>query len=100
MLSEESTEMKALSPESIGGSAVSLYVYFKDVDAVFNQAVSVGATVLNSVRDQFYGDRSGYLKDPFGHLWSIATHKKDLSPDEVRKAGEVFFREMSKSKAE
>jgi PhnB protein len=99
MLTEESTEMKALSPESIGGSPVSLYVYVKDVDGVFNQAVSEGATVLYPVRDQFYGDRSGYLKDPFGHLWSIATHKKDLSPDEIRKAGEAFFEEMSKTKA-
>jgi PhnB protein len=99
MLTEESTEMKALSPESIGGSPVSLYVYVKDVDAVFNQAVSEGATVLNPVKDQFYGDRSGYLRDPFGHLWSIATHKQDLSPDELRKAGEAFFEEMSKTKA-
>ena len=97
MLTEES-EIKALSPESIGGSLVSLYVYVKDVDAVFNQAVSEGATVLYPVRDQFYGDRSGYLRDPFGHLWSIATHKNDLSPDEVRKAGEAFFEEMSKTK--
>ena len=99
MLTEESNEMKTLSPESIGGSPVSMYVYVNDVDAVFNQAVSEDATVLNPVRDQFYGARSGYLREPFGHLWSIATHKKDLSPDEVRKAGEVFFREMSKSKA-
>ena len=99
MLTEESTVMKALSPESIGGSPVSLYVYVKDVDAVFNQAVSEGATVLNPVKDQFYGDRSGYLRDPFGHLWSIATHKQDLSPDELRKAGEAFFEEMSKTKA-
>jgi PhnB protein len=99
MLTEESTEMKALSPESIGGSPVSLYVYVKDVDDIFNQAVSEGAAVLNPVRDQFYGDRSGYLRDPFGHLWSIATHKKDLSPDELRKAGEAFFEEMSKTKA-
>ena len=98
MLTEESTEMKALSPESIGGSSVSLYVYVNDVDSVFNQAVSEGATVLNPVRDQFYGDRSGYLKDPFGHLWSVATHKKDLSSDELRKAWEAFFEEMSKTK--
>jgi PhnB protein len=91
--------MKALSPESIGGSPVSLYVYVKDVDAIFNQAVSKGATELKPVRDQFYGDRSGYLRDPFGHLWSIATHIKDLSPDELRKAGEAFFEEMSKMKA-
>lgn len=99
MLSEESKEMKAHSPESIGGSPVSMYVYVRDVDQIFNQAVSEGATVLKPVNDQFYGDRSGYLKDPFGHLWSIATHKKDLSPDELRKAGEAFFEEMSKMKA-
>ena len=98
MLTEESKEMKALSPESVGGSSVCLYVYVKDVDRVFNQAVSEGATVLDPVRDQFYGDRSGYLRDPFGHLWSLATHKKDLSPDELRKAGEAFFEEMSKTK--
>ena len=99
MLTEESPDMKSLSPESIGGSPVSLYVYVKDVDGVFNQAISEGATALYPVRDQFYGDRSGYLKDPFGHLWTIATHKKDLSPDQLRKAGEAFFEEMSKTKA-
>jgi len=99
MLSEESKEMKAHSPESIGGSPVSMYVYVRDVDQIFNQAVSEGATVLKPVNDQFYGDRSGYLKDPFGHLWSLATHKKDLSSDELRKAGEAFFEEMSKMKA-
>lgn len=99
MLTEESTEMKAQSPESIGGSPVSMYVYVKDVDATFNKAVSEGATVLMPVKDQFYGDRTGYLRDPFGHLWSIATHIKDLSPDELRKAGEAFLEEMSKMKA-
>jgi PhnB protein len=93
MLTEESAEMKALSPESVGGSPVSMYVYVNDVDAIFNQAVSEGATVLKPVTDQFYGDRSGYLRDPFGHLWSIATHKKDLSPDELRKAGQAIFEE-------
>jgi PhnB protein len=99
MLTEESKEMKAQSPESIGGSPVSMYVYVKDVDATFNKAISEGAKVLMPVKDQFYGDRSGYLRDPFGHLWSIATHKKDLSPDELRKAGEAFLEEMSKMKA-
>jgi PhnB protein len=93
MLTEESAEMKALSPESVGGSPVSMYVYVNDVDAIFNQAVSEGATVLKPVTDQFYGDRSGYLRDPFGRLWSIATHKKDLSPDELRKAGQAIFEE-------
>jgi PhnB protein len=99
MLTEESPDVKVLSPESIGESPIRLYVYVKDVDGVFNQAVSEGATALHPVKDQFYGDRSGYLKDPFGHLWLIATHKKDLSPDELRKAGEAFFEEMSTTKA-
>jgi PhnB protein len=99
MLTEESPDMKSLSPESIGGSPVSLYVYVKDVDGVFDQAISEGATVLYPVKDQFFGDRSGYLKDPFGHLWTIATHKKDLSSDEIRNTGEAFFEEMSKTKA-
>jgi PhnB protein len=99
MLTEESPDMKTLSPESIGGGPVSLYIYVKDVDSIFNQAVSEGATILHPVNDQFYGDRSGYLKDPFGHLWSIATHKKDLSPDELRKAGQAFFEQKSKAKA-
>lgn len=98
MLTEESTEMKTLSPESIGGSPVSMYLYVNDVDHVFNQAVSEGATALSSVRDQFYGDRSGYLRDPFGHLWSVATHKKDLSPEELRNAAQAYLEEMSKTK--
>jgi PhnB protein len=96
MLTEESPEMKALSSESVGGSPISLYVYVKDVDDVFNQAVSEGATVLHPVKDQLCGDRFGYLKDSFGHLWSIATHKKDLSPNELRKVGEAFFDVKSK----
>lgn len=98
MLTEESTEMKTLSPESIGGSPVSMYLYVNDVDEVFNRAVSEGATPISPVRDQFYGDRSGHLRDPSGHLWSVATHKRDLSPDELRKAGQAFFEEMSKMK--
>ncbi|MGA9941588.1 MAG: VOC family protein [Nitrososphaeraceae archaeon] len=59
---------------------------FEDVYADFNQAVSAGTTVLNSIMDMFYGDRWGYIKDPFGHLWSIAIHKKDLTPNELKKA--------------
>ena len=94
MLADEFPQMNSLSPESIGGSPISMYVYVEDVDAVFNQAVSAGATVLNPVMDMFYGDRWGYIKDPFGHLWSIATHKKDLTPDELKKAGEIAFAEM------
>jgi PhnB protein len=95
MLADEFPQMGALSPESIGGSPVSMYVYVEDVDTVFNQAVSAGATVVNPVMDMFYGDRWGHLKDPFGHFWSIATHKKDLTPDELKKAAEIAFSEMS-----
>ena len=72
-----------------------MYVYVENVDAFFNQAVSAGATVLNPVMDTFYGDGWGYIKDPFGHLWSIATHKKDLAPDELKKAEIKAFAEMS-----
>lgn len=98
MLTEEATEMKTLSPESIGGSHVSMYLCVNDVDEVFNRAVYECATPISPVRDQFYGDRSGHLRDPSGHLWSVAPHKRDLSPDELRKAGQAFFEEMSKMK--
>ena len=94
MIADEFPQMNSLSPESIGGSPVSMYVYVEDVDTVFNQAVSAGATVLNPVMDMFYGDRWGYIKDPFGHLWSIATHKKDLTSDELKKAAEIAFAKM------
>jgi PhnB protein len=96
MLADEFPEMKSLSPKSIGGSPVSMYVYVQDVDAMFNNAVSAGGIVLDGVKDQFWGDRHGRLEDPYGHLWSIATHKKDLSPDEMKRAAEAAFSEMSK----
>lgn len=91
MLSDEYPEMNYLSPQSIGGSPFFMHVYVQDVDTVFNQAISAGGTVLKPVEDQFYGDRTGTLKDPFGHLWSIATHKKDISIDEIKKKGEEMF---------
>jgi PhnB protein len=99
MLSEESKERKCFSPQSVRGNPVWLYVYVKDVDSTFNQAVSEDATVLEPVNDAFWGDRVGSLKDPFGYQWSIATHKKDLSLDEIKKAAEGFCAEMSKKKA-
>jgi len=96
MLSDEYPEMKCHSPNSIGGNPVSMYVYVEDVDELFNKAISAGAKVLDPVKDQFWGDRHGRLEDPFGHLWSIATHKKDLSEEEMRKAAEAAFSQMSK----
>jgi PhnB protein len=73
------------NPRSSGSSSVGLHLYVDDVDQVFAQAVNAGAKIIKPVQDQFYGDRTGALADPFGHVWFIATHKEDLSPDEIRK---------------
>jgi PhnB protein len=85
MLADEVAEMQALSPASLGGSPVGILLYVEDVDARFDRAIRAGGTVVRPVQDQFYGDRSGTLLDPFGHKWTIATHKEDLSLEEVRK---------------
>jgi PhnB protein len=85
MLSDEHPEMQYLGPESIGGTPVSLMIYVDDVDAVFKRAIDKGATEQKAVQDQFYGDRSGSLVDPFGHIWHIATHTEDVSPEEMEK---------------
>jgi PhnB protein len=85
MLSDESPEMGALSPQSIGGTATGLNVYVADVDAVTQKAVELGAQVVRPVKDQFYGDRSGSIIDPFGHLWSVATHVEDVTPEEMQR---------------
>ena len=73
------------SEETLGGSAVSILVYVEDVDAVVAKAVAAGSKVLSPVTDQFYGDRSGKIADPFGHVWMIATHIEDVSPEEMQK---------------
>lgn len=85
MLADEHLEMDARSPQSIGGTPVSILLYVADVDAQFKQAVAAGARVLKPVQDQFYGDRSGFLEDPFGHRWGLATHKEDVPPAELEK---------------
>ena len=95
MLSDEFPKMKSLSPTSIGGSPVSLYLYVEDVDKTFNLAVAEGGKSLFPVQDQFYGDRHGSIQDPFGHIWSIATHIKDLTKEEMKKAAEEAFSKMS-----
>jgi PhnB protein len=83
MLADEFPEMGAVSPQTAGGSSVGLYLYVEDVDTLAVQAIAAGATVERPVEDQFYGDRSGTFRDPFGHKWTIATHIADLSPDEI-----------------
>ncbi len=83
MLADEFPEMDKLGPKSRGGSTSSLMIYVPDVDAPFEKAVAAGAEVTRPVEDQFYGDRSGWLKDPFGHEWTIATHIEDVSEEEM-----------------
>jgi PhnB protein len=85
MLADEPQGGDHRNPLAIGGTPVSLMVYVQDVDKVFKQAVSLGAKSTREVEDQFYGDRSGNLTDPFGHVWTIATHKEDVSAEEMQR---------------
>lgn len=86
MVGEENPSMGELymSATSIGSSPVSLYLYLPDVDSVVQRAVSAGAKILKPVENQFYGDRSGFIRDPWGHFWGIATHVEDVSPQEMK----------------
>ena len=85
MLADEAPSMNALSAETIGGTPVMIHVYVEDVDAVVNRAAAAGAKIVQPVEDKFYGDRSGSIIDPFGHLWGVATHEEDLTPEEMQK---------------
>lgn len=83
MLADEFPEHNARAPGAFGGSPVTLHLYVENVDAIVAQATAAGATVTRPVEDQFYGDRSGTVTDPFGHVWHIATHVEDVPPDEI-----------------
>ena len=85
MLADENPERGYFSPVTLGGSGSSIMLYTGDVDATFQQAVAAGATAVMPPMDMFWGDRMGNLKDPFGHVWAIATHKEDVSPEEMGK---------------
>jgi PhnB protein len=85
MLSDEHPEMGFVGPTTLGGTPVSIMIYVEDVDTVFNKAIASGGEQVKPLQDQFYGDRSGSLKDPFGHMWHVATHKEDVSPEEMEK---------------
>src|ERR1700690_2745535 len=85
MLSDENPQWGTKGPHTLGGSATSLHVYVVDVDSVVKKALAEGAQLHRPVKDQFYGDRSGSVVDPFGHLWSIATHIEDVSAEEIEK---------------
>lgn len=85
MLADEPESGEHKSAQSLGGSPVSLMIYIEDVDKVFARALSAGAKQTRAVQDQFYGDRSGNLIDPFGHAWTVATHVEDVSMDEMQR---------------
>ena len=85
MLADENPRTGMMRPQTIGGFSVGLHVYVENADAVIQKAVDNGAKVLRPIKNQFYGDRSGWVLDPFGHMWSVATHVEDVSPEEMRK---------------
>jgi PhnB protein len=85
MLADEYPEMGYKGPQALGGSPVSLMIYTEDVDKVFERAIAAGGTVKEKVSDKFYGDRMGSLTDPFGHVWHVATHKEDVSLEEMQR---------------
>ena len=97
LLSDEFPMGKCRSPKSIGGSTAMMHIYTEDADRVFNQAISAGAAAIMPVMDMFWGDRYGQIIDPYGHIWSVATHKQDLSQEEIQRAGEAVFNEMMSS---
>jgi PhnB protein len=95
MLSDECVGASGRSPEAVGGTTVNLFVYTENVDSLFNQAVKAGATVKMPVADMFWGDRFGQLTDPFGHCWSIATHKEDVAPEEMQRRAAAEMAKMT-----
>ena len=98
MLGGEMQEMGCFSPLHYKGTPVSMYLYVKDSDKAFDQAVKAGATSIMPVGDMFWGDRCGTVKDPFGHQWSIGTHKEDLTPQQIQEGAKKWM-EQAKKKA-
>ena len=91
MLADEFPEMGARGPLSLGGTPLGLMLYVADCDAMFARAVSLGAKVIEPLKDHFYGDRSGTMLDPFGHKWTLATHTEDVAPEELEKRAAAAF---------
>jgi PhnB protein len=97
MLSDPFPQSSTRPPKELGGTSASIFVYVENVDAVVEKAVDEGATITMEVADQFWGDRFGTITDPFGHVWSIATHVEDLTPEEIEERGKAAMAAMSSS---
>jgi PhnB protein len=95
MLADPFPQASTRPPKELGGTSASVFMYVEDVDAVVSQAVEAGATVTMEVADQFWGDRFGTVTDPFGHVWSIATHVEDVAPEEIAERGKAAMAAMS-----
>ena len=93
MLADEFPDMGYKGPESLGGTSVHLMVYVDDVDKTYPQAIAAGGKEMRPLQTQFYGDRSGTLADPFGHVWTISTHVEDVSDEEMAKRAEAAMKE-------
>lgn len=96
MLADEHPEMGFRSPQTLGGPGLSLMIYVENVDEVFPRAIAAGAKELRPVQNQFYGDRSGTLEDPFGHIWTVSTHVEDIPEDEMLRRSEEFLKQNPK----
>ena len=96
MMGDENEEWGVRSPQALNGTPVGIFLYVPDVDATFKQAVEAGATATMPPADQFWGDRYGKLRDPFGHEWSLGTHIEDVPLEEMGKRQEEFFAQMAK----
>lgn len=94
MMSEENLKWNALAPQTLGGTSVGIHLYVQDVDAMFSAAVAAGAKVTMPPMDMFYGDRSARVSDPFGHDWTISTHKEDLTPQQLQERAAEAFKKM------
>jgi PhnB protein len=97
MMGDEAPQCQ--SAESLGGSPITLYIYTPDADKLFDQAIAAGCAETMPMAEMFWGDRAGSIKDPFGYSWMIATHKRDLTDEQIRKGAEAFFAQMAKNNA-
>jgi PhnB protein len=96
MLGDEMPQMGYRGPKALGGSPVGIMIYVDDCDTIFNQAIAAGGTEVKPLQDQFYGDRSGTITDPFGHVWHISTHKEDVPADEMDRRVKEAMKQMGR----